>query len=109
MKYRLGFLPEVADDAMRGSRWYEEQAPGLGKEFIRVLYARIDQIVRNPMACAAVTDRYRRGVVRRFPYAIYYLLEGDLILVAGVFHCARSPEVTAADLRDRAGPGQGVQ
>ena len=103
MNHRLRFLPEVAGDVVAGSRWYEEKSPGLGEDFARMVYARSDEISRSPLACAVVSGRYRRGLLRRFPYSIYYVVEGDAILVVGLFHSARRPATTAATLEDRVG------
>jgi len=37
MTYTLRFLPEVEDDVIAGYAWYEEKAPALGEEFLRIL------------------------------------------------------------------------
>ena len=105
MSHRLRFLPEVAGDVAAGPRWYEARSPGLGEDFARMVYARSNEISRSPMACAVVVGRYRRGLLRRFPYSVYYVVEGDAILVVGLFHTARRPATTAATLEDRAGRG----
>ena len=76
MNHRLRFLPEVAGDVVAGSRWYEERSSGLGEDFAHMVYARSDEISRNPLACAVVAGGYRRGLLRRFPYSIYYVVEG---------------------------------
>lgn len=34
---------------------------------------------------------YRRVLVRRFPYAIFYEISGDAVTVFAVFHTARDP------------------
>jgi hypothetical protein len=39
MTYSLRFLPEVEEDVMAGYAWYEENAQGLGEEFLRLIYA----------------------------------------------------------------------
>jgi len=44
-----------------------------------------------------------RTSLRRFPYSVYYVVEGDSILVVGLFHSARRPATTATTLDDRAG------
>ena len=103
MMHRPRFLPEVAADLVAGSRWYEEKSPGLGQDFARMFYARCEEISRSPLACAVVAGRYRRGLLRRFPYSVYYVVESDAILVVGVFHSARRPATTAANLEDRTG------
>ncbi len=39
-----------------------------------------------------VFENYRRGLVRRFPYAIFYECIEDRVTVYSVFHTARDPE-----------------
>jgi plasmid stabilization system protein ParE len=39
-----------------------------------------------------VHEDYRRGLVRRFPYAIFYEYAGDAVTVYCIFHTARDPE-----------------
>jgi hypothetical protein len=87
MSYSLRFLPEVADDVVAGARW---------------IYARCEEICREPLACATFAGRYRRALLRRFPYSIYYVVEGDAVVVVGTFHCARRPATISATVQDRA-------
>lgn len=49
MTYTLHLLPEVEEDAVTGYVWYEEKAPGLGEEFLRMFYACVGEISRNPL------------------------------------------------------------
>lgn len=72
MKFTLRFLPEVEEDAIAGFTWYEEKAIGLGEEFLRMFYAYSAEISRNPQLFPKVYREFRRRLLRRFPYAIYY-------------------------------------
>jgi plasmid stabilization system protein ParE len=38
-----------------------------------------------------VHENYRRGLVRRFPYAIFYESAGSVVTVWAVFHPSRNP------------------
>ena len=49
MTYDLSFLPEVEDDVISAYSWYEEKALGLGEEFLRIFYASVNNISRNPL------------------------------------------------------------
>jgi plasmid stabilization system protein ParE len=40
---------------------------------------------------AAVLGDYRRALVRRFPYVIFYVVEAERIVVYAVFHCSQDP------------------
>ena len=61
MSHRLRFFPEVAADAVAGSRWHEERSPGLGEDCARMVYARCDEISRSPLACTVVAGRTGAG------------------------------------------------
>lgn len=101
MIYTLRFLPEIEEDVLGGYAWYEEKSPGLGEEFLRMFYARAGEILRKPLLYQKVHNEFRRCLLRRFPYAIYFLVKGDQIVVFGLFHCARDPRAIRKRLRAR--------
>ncbi len=101
MIYSLRFLPEDEDDVVAGYQWYESKAAGLGEEFLRLFYASSSDIPRNPLIYRAVYRDFRRRLLRRFPYAIYFRLESDCVVIAGVFHCARAPQAIGQSLGER--------
>jgi plasmid stabilization system protein ParE len=72
-------------------RWYEEQSPGLGTEFLRAVEASLSSIERNPELYSQQYRRARRALLRRFPYALFYVIQPDLIEVIGCIHVRRHP------------------
>ena len=38
-----------------------------------------------------VHENYRRGLVRRFPYAVFYEYEEGTVTVYDIFHTSRNP------------------
>lgn len=101
MTYNLLFLPEVEEDVIAGYVWYEGKSPGLGEEFLRIFYACAGELPRNPLLYLKVYKEFRRRLLRRFPYAVYFMVEDDQIVVFGLFHCARDPRTIRANLRER--------
>jgi hypothetical protein len=101
MTYTLWFLPEVEEDAINGYIWYEAKSRGLGEEFLRIFYASANEIPWNPLSYPKVYQDFRRRLLRRFPYAIYFTIENDQIIVFGLFHCARNPQAVNAMLQNR--------
>ena len=101
MSYSLSFLPEVEHDAITGYNWYEERSDGLGNDFLRLFYANANEIPRNPLLYPVVFKNFRRRLLRRFPYAIYFRIEEQIVLVFGLFHCARDPIFIKSSLNDR--------
>jgi hypothetical protein len=101
MTYTLHFLPEVEEDVISGYIWYEAKSRGLGEEFLRMFYASTNEISWNPSLYPKVYHDFRRRLLRRFPYAIYFTIENDRIIVFGLFHCARNPQAVNAILQNR--------
>jgi hypothetical protein len=101
MTYVLRFLPEVEDDVVASYAWYEDKALGLGDEFLRMFYAGTNEIARSPLLSPKVHREFRRRLVRRFPYAIYFRIEHNVIIVFGLFHCARDPRTIGSTLTER--------
>lgn len=101
MTYTLHFLPEVEEDVFNGYAWYENKSTGLGEEFLRIFYASADELLRNPLFYLKVHKEYRRRLLRRFPYAIYFKVKENQIIVIGLFHCVRDPRTTQLKLQAR--------
>ena len=91
MAAELIIAPEAAQDIDEAYGWYECQRAGLGEEFLNCVDACIQAICRMPEMHAKVYEDYRRGLVRRFPYAIFYEYAGGAVTVYCVFHTARDP------------------
>ena len=84
MTYVLCSVPEVEEDAVAAYAWYEEKAQGLGEEFLRAFYACTNEIARTPMISPVVRQEFRRRLLRRFPYAIYFRVENDEVVIFGL-------------------------
>lgn len=46
----------------------------------------------SPLQFPEVAPGIRRGLMRRFPYAVYFSMDENQILVIAVFHQRRDPE-----------------
>lgn len=83
--------PEAAQDIADAYAWYERRRTGLGEEFLSCVDACIEAIRRMPEMHATVHENYRRGLVRRFPYAVFYEHANFTVTVYAVFHTSRDP------------------
>ncbi|MCY2990455.1 MAG: type II toxin-antitoxin system RelE/ParE family toxin [Planctomycetota bacterium] len=92
MAAELVIAPEAAQDIDEAYGWYEVRRAGLGEEFLSCVDACIQAICRLPEMHAKVDKEYRRALVRRFPYAVFYESVAGKITVYCVFHTSRSPE-----------------
>jgi plasmid stabilization system protein ParE len=88
---RILFRPEAAADVAEAWSWYEARERGLGDEFVRCLDAVLGRAARNAEEYPVVHRDVRRGVIRRFPYAVFYAERGPHLVVFAVFHAKRDP------------------
>lgn len=65
-------LPEASQDITEAYWWYEEQSLGLGSEFVRSVEAILASIQRYPAMYPEVFRQYRRALLRKFPYFLFY-------------------------------------
>lgn len=79
-------------DVASAAEWYEAKREGLGGEFLDRVEEAIDRIGMNPLAYRKVTGENRRCLVEQFPYALWFKIHGDAIVVA-CLHSARNPSV----------------
>jgi len=86
-------LPEAEDELQAAIRWYEVQREGLGVEFLGVIEAAMERVMANPLRWLAwdQDNRYRRIVLRRFPYLLFYEIRGEVIEFVAVAHTSRTP------------------
>lgn len=91
MAVRVVAAPEAEQDVADAYAWYEGQRAGLGEEFLGCLDACMEAIRRSPKMHPTAFSKFRRALLRRFPYAVFYEYDSDVVTVFGVFHTSRHP------------------
>lgn len=91
MTLRVVFRPEAEAELLEARRWYDEQHVGLGEAFASAVDAAVTSAVRNPLAYPRVHGETRRVLVRRFPYAVYYHVMSEELIVLAIMHGRRHP------------------
>jgi len=85
-------LLEIAKDDLReGWKFYEKQSAGLGDYFLDSIQADIRSL-EIYAGVHAKADNFHRLLAKRFPFAVYYLLEGESIDVYAILDCRRDPD-----------------
>ena len=90
-KYRLETTRAVELEVEAAFEWYEREQTGLGFEFLNELRAAYQRVVDHPLAYQVLRSGIRRALTRRFPYAIYYSIEAEVLVILAVLHTARDP------------------
>ena len=89
MKWRLVIRPRAETDLREALDWYESKRTGLGAEFLAEIESAIQALVHDPDRYTIYYRGFRRVFVRRFPYKLFYRLEGDRIIVFRILHAHR--------------------
>ncbi|OYU13329.1 MAG: hypothetical protein CFE38_03430 [Comamonadaceae bacterium PBBC1] len=87
-------ITQAAQDDLLAAYWfYEHQQAGIGAYFLNSLYADIDALqISAGVHIKVQPSGAFRSLGSRFPFAIYYLLEGKKATVLAVLDTRRSPE-----------------
>ena len=91
MKYRLVVRRPAKADVRSAARRYELQRPGLGREFVAEVDAALNRVADNPLQYQVLYREARRAIVHRFPYGVFYRIEGGDIVVFCVSHLHQDP------------------
>jgi toxin ParE1/3/4 len=90
MSYTLVVQPEAEGDAASIFDDLEGISPSLGHRFLDALDDLYDSIEQFPLGFQKRYKDYRHGYLRRFPYRVVYLVEGEAIYVYQVRHTSRN-------------------
>jgi plasmid stabilization system protein ParE len=82
--HKVSFRPEAEAEALETRDWYEARQAGLGAAFRQALDDAIERIADNPLQFQRARGETRRAILRRFPYAVYFRVLGNDILVLAV-------------------------
>ncbi|MCX5646910.1 MAG: type II toxin-antitoxin system RelE/ParE family toxin [Phycisphaerae bacterium] len=77
---RIKLLSSAIEDLHEGHSFYERQGEGLGEYFFDSLFSDIDSLTLYGGIHPKVFG-YHRLLSKRFPYAIYYRMEEESVVV----------------------------
>jgi len=87
----LRFHPDIAFEVTASFQWYEEQASGLGDDFLNELESSYQAIAELPRTWPLFQGGFRRFLLSKFPYSVIYREHDDSIYVVAVMHNSRKP------------------
>ena len=92
LEVEVGFHRLAAEEFREARRWYERRRPGTGDDFRAEVDRATGQIKEHPERQLVFREHYRRIRLRRFPFALYYLIiDPTHILILAVAHAKRRP------------------
>jgi hypothetical protein len=84
---------EASAEIAEARAWYQRREDGLGRRFTVSVHETLARIEELPESFPRVRGETRRAIVRSFPYALYYQVEGPVIVLVACVHASRHPRV----------------
>jgi len=88
MKVRI--LDEAEQDLLDGFKFYALREAGLGDYFVHSLFSDIDSLLLYA-GIHSIHFGYHRLLSQRFPFAVYYKIEGETVNVWAILDCRQDP------------------
>lgn len=85
------FGPAARTEMVEASNWYAAHSPALAARFVTEVDAAISRIGENPLIFPLVLRDVRRARLRRFPYSLFFRIDGEKIHILACFHAHRDP------------------
>ena len=92
MAYEIVFAPRALRDLEAIEAYLIERSPSGSRNVLAALKGTIDSLVDFPRIGSPIDDEHRyRLPLRQYPYAIFYRVAADEILILHIRHGARRP------------------
>ena len=89
MNWRVIIRPKAEADLQEARSWYESQRVGLGDELLDEVRQAVSLLADNPERRPFYYRDFRRLLTRRFPYKLFYRVEGNRVIVFRILHAKR--------------------
>ena len=89
MTRQLVVSREARSDISEAIAWLGDVSPSLPSRFKLELENVYASILEHTQMYPVVHKTFRRALLRRFPYSVFYVVEPAVVLIAGVVHHSR--------------------
>lgn len=89
---RIRVLDPAKDDLAEGFWFYESQETGLGHYFLDSIFSEIDSLEERAGIHPVYHVPYFQMFSDRFPFSIYYRVDGETVYVEAVIDQRRDPD-----------------
>ena len=91
--FKIAIRPAAEAEMLEAYEFYEGRVEGLGDRFEAAVRECLEEIRSHPQRFRFAHKKLRRAILRdRFPYSLYYFVEGCDIVVVACMHASRDPK-----------------
>lgn len=92
MSFQVIYKPLAQLEVSDAYKWYNQAHIGMGSAFLEELERTNAFLTSNPHLYPSVEQEMRRANLSRFPYSLFYVIDGDAVNVLSCFHQHRDPK-----------------
>jgi plasmid stabilization system protein ParE len=89
VSWRVILRPKAEADLREAARWYESQRPCLGGQFLDEIDSILGSLQNSPERHAVYYRGFRRMPAHRFPYKLFFRIDGNDVIIVRVLHAKR--------------------
>ncbi|TMU56684.1 type II toxin-antitoxin system RelE/ParE family toxin [Flagellimonas algicola] len=95
MVYAIKLILDAHKDFKSAQNWYASISEELGNRFRQSVQEKVNLIAQNPYQFQKRHKELRMALVKRFPYAIYFITGTDQkrIVILAILHTKRNPKI----------------
>jgi plasmid stabilization system protein ParE len=86
------FLLSAEQDLQKAYSWVEERRQGREQIFLQDVELQLEHLKRFPLVGRIYRGRYRRLLISRYPFGIFYVAESNRIVVHAILDLRQDPE-----------------
>jgi toxin ParE1/3/4 len=85
------YTEECARDIAEAAEWYRSRDARVAEEFFRAIDKCVEDVVTFPRSHEVARNHTRRVSLVRFPYTLYYIDDGQELVLLACLHQSRNP------------------
>lgn len=85
------FHPDIEHEVKASYEWYQNQAVGLGDDYLNELEIAYNAIAELPDTWPKFQNNLRRFLLSKFPFSVIYQFNQEAVFVVAVMHNSRKP------------------
>jgi toxin ParE1/3/4 len=86
---RIIVRPKAEADLLEAAKWYDAQRATLGEQFLGEISRAFRRLETSPECHPSYYQGFRRLLIRRFPFKVFYRIEGNDVIIVRVLHAKR--------------------
>src|SRR5262245_51269779 len=99
MSRRFIVRPLAEADIDSAALWYEREQQKLAARFFTDLDRTFTRMGESPFQFPEIAADVRRALLHAFPYAVYFQVTDEAVVVLAVLHLRRNPKIWRARTR----------